>query len=217
MKQAKQVFVITVAIGILSVVPGAAQHAGHQMPGQAQDQGPAPSSAAGVGCAQAQPQVLQAIDAASRRLESARQANSPSQMRLALDDVQGALGAIRSQLAPCWTPEPQRADPHAGHGMPSTSQTVPAKSAPAPSPAAMDHSTMGSMDHSAMGGMDHSKMEHDMAPSSPESSVDPVCKMHVDSKTAPTAEYKGTTYVFCSESDRQKFLAAPDKYLETRP
>jgi YHS domain-containing protein len=39
--------------------------------------------------------------------------------------------------------------------------------------------------------------------------------MKVDPKTAPRAEYKGKSYVFCSESDRQKFVADPEQYLKS--
>jgi YHS domain-containing protein len=70
-------------------------------------------------CAQAQPQLMQTLDAANMRLEAARQNNSPAAMRAAMDDLQGALGSLRAQLAPCAALQAAApADPHAGHAMP---------------------------------------------------------------------------------------------------
>jgi putative intracellular protease/amidase/YHS domain-containing protein len=42
-----------------------------------------------------------------------------------------------------------------------------------------------------------------------------VCGMNVDPKTAPKSIFKGTTYYFCSEEDKQTFDAAPDKFVTT--
>lgn len=48
--------------------------------------------------------------------------------------------------------------------------------------------------------------------------VDPVCNMEVaDTKTAPTAVYKGTTYYFCSEEDKAKFQKNPEQYAGKKP
>ena len=42
---------------------------------------------------------------------------------------------------------------------------------------------------------------------------DPVCGMEVEATaTAPTAEYGGRTYYFCSEACRQQFEEAPHQY-----
>lgn len=47
-------------------------------------------------------------------------------------------------------------------------------------------------------------------------SIDPVCKMEVDEKTAAaTAEYKGKTYYFCAPGCKKVFLDSPEKYLQT--
>jgi Cu+-exporting ATPase len=44
---------------------------------------------------------------------------------------------------------------------------------------------------------------------------DPVCGMQVDpAKAKASASYKGTTYPFCSQGCHNKFVQAPDKYLE---
>ena len=47
--------------------------------------------------------------------------------------------------------------------------------------------------------------------------IDPVCGMSVDPATAPSAEYAGTTYFFCCESCRTKFIADPPRYLNAPP
>ena len=47
-----------------------------------------------------------------------------------------------------------------------------------------------------------------------EASIDPVCGMNVDgAKTAHHAEFGETTYHFCSDGCRTKFIADPDRYL----
>jgi len=42
--------------------------------------------------------------------------------------------------------------------------------------------------------------------------TDPVCNMAVDTASAPSAMYKGKTYYFCSEEDKQKFEKNPEQY-----
>lgn len=45
---------------------------------------------------------------------------------------------------------------------------------------------------------------------------DPVCKMVVDEKNAAAKyDYKGTTYYFCAQGCRDKFVQEPEKYLKT--
>lgn len=41
----------------------------------------------------------------------------------------------------------------------------------------------------------------------------PVCRMAVDSSTAPKSAYKGKTYYFCSGDHKQQFDAAPEKFV----
>lgn len=48
----------------------------------------------------------------------------------------------------------------------------------------------------------------------PAETMDPVCSIKVDPKVAPRADHQGTTYYFCSESDRQLFLKDPAKYIK---
>lgn len=43
--------------------------------------------------------------------------------------------------------------------------------------------------------------------------TDPVCNMTFEpDKAAAKAEYRGTTYYFCSQGCHQAFTAAPEKY-----
>jgi len=43
---------------------------------------------------------------------------------------------------------------------------------------------------------------------------DPVCKMRVDEKTAPSkSEYKGKTYYFCAPGCKMAFDEDPEKWL----
>jgi putative intracellular protease/amidase/YHS domain-containing protein len=51
--------------------------------------------------------------------------------------------------------------------------------------------------------------------STPDHPVCAVCGMDVDSKVAPKSVFRGTTYYFCSESDKKTFDAAPEKFITT--
>jgi len=42
----------------------------------------------------------------------------------------------------------------------------------------------------------------------------PVCEMDVDPATAPKSVYKGKTYYFCSQRDKETFDATPDKFVD---
>ncbi|MEQ1900522.1 MAG: heavy metal translocating P-type ATPase [Devosia sp.] len=60
--------------------------------------------------------------------------------------------------------------------------------------------------------------DHQHAPASAaNTAIDPVCQMVVDKATARSAEVRDTTYYFCSEGCRTKFVADPDKYLNAKP
>ncbi len=99
-----------------------AQHEGHQMAGA-----PAGDGA----CIAHANESLRVLESANGRLEEARQTNSPQRMRAAMDELQGALGQLKTHLSLC---------AEAGSG------------------AQMGESMQG-MDHSAMPGtqgMDHS-------------------------------------------------------------
>lgn len=212
-----------VAILALAALPrtAAAQHEGHQMPGMS----PAPASA---DCADSARQARDAAQASAKRLESARQNNDPVVMRSAVDDLQSALGFIQARLDACVTP-PAAPASAASTPAPETPMMQPDATAPAPAAAApaapapggmagMDHSKMQMPAAGGMAGMDHSNMGHSMAGMAEmEAGKVPTCKTPVDPKSAPRAEYKGKTYFFCSESDRQKFVANPGKYLKDNP
>lgn len=44
----------------------------------------------------------------------------------------------------------------------------------------------------------------------------PVCGMDVDPATAPKSVYKGKTYYFCSQKDKDRFDATPDKFASSQ-
>ena len=200
--------ILGAALAVGSATAG--QHQGHAAPGQ-------PSAAAepSAACLEGGRQALGIVVLADARLDGARQSNRPADMRAAMDDLQAALGEIRSRLAACGAGPSAPANPHAGH-----QPGAPAPAAQAP----VDHSKMGhaqqppapaaspAVDHSKM---DHSKMGHAAPAAAPGSveSTDPVCGMKVTADRLK-AELNGKTYLFCSEVDRQKFVADPAKYLK---
>jgi Cu+-exporting ATPase len=68
----------------------------------------------------------------------------------------------------------------------------------------------------------HAHAHHDHGDGHPGSSgdatLDPVCGMTVDPKTARgTAEHAGQTYYFCSTGCQSKFVADPERYLSPKP
>lgn len=117
-----------VGVFTAAFLPGVAlaQHA-------AQQAGAPQSSAEMLQCARIQPVVDNIIAAAMTRLESARQSNTPAEMRAAVDQLEAALRDIRAQLAPC-AAAAAAADAHAGMTMPGK-QTPPSAAAPAQQPA----------------------------------------------------------------------------------
>src|SRR5437588_11650510 len=63
----------------------------------------------------------------------------------------------------------------------------------------------------------HEHMSGTMQPR-PNTVLDPVCGMYVDpAKARGAAEYKGTTYYFCSPRCEERFKAEPEKYLAPKP
>ncbi|GGI26068.1 YHS domain-containing protein [Pedobacter mendelii] len=44
--------------------------------------------------------------------------------------------------------------------------------------------------------------------------IDPVCKMKVKTTNAKNVVYNKTTYYFCAESCKQKFVAKPSNYIK---
>ena len=109
-------------------------------PAQVQAQQPAAPQAAAeaVQCARVQPVVNNIIGAVMVRLETARQSNSPTEMRATVDHLEAALRDIRTQLAPC-SAAATATDPHAGHTMPGTKGTAaPATQPQTPPPGAAD-------------------------------------------------------------------------------
>ena len=198
-------------------VPGVAmaQHEAHQA---AAPQASAEESQ----CTRVQPVVEKIITAGMTRLESARQSNSPAEMRAAVDQLEAAFRDIRAQLAPC-SAAAAAADPHAGHTMPGMPQPP---GAPAPA-APMDHSKMpmggtpatkpgaaaGAKPAAPTTPMDHSKMSMG-GERKPGKVMDPVNGLMVDPATAPKTTHQGQTYYFSSEQTLKEFLQNPAKFAK---
>ncbi|MEM0130203.1 MAG: YHS domain-containing protein [Thermoplasmatales archaeon] len=43
---------------------------------------------------------------------------------------------------------------------------------------------------------------------------DPVCGMNVDEGTKLSAQYKGKTYYFCSQSCKKNFVSNPERFVK---
>lgn len=186
-------FVVFAALAAAPATSMAAQHEG--MPGMPQaGQGVNPQLVAA--CVQSQQQVMAAADAASRRLEVARQTNQPAALRAAMDDLQTALSSMRTQLAPCATLQAVAAPAaHDMANMPGMANT-PASAAPAAAKPAAPTMVM------VMTAVDPVKLK---------------CSTKVEPTAAPKTTYKGKTYFFCSEKERAEFLTNPDMSLSMRP
>ena len=274
MKSRDVVKMCAVSLALAMPTPGvAAQQAA---PGQdAPAAAPQQNASAAIGeCAQAQPRVAQTIDAANMRIEGARQSNSPAAMRAAMDDLQGALGSLRAQLAACTNLQATApADGHGGHAMPGTpnvqqspaaqpgtpvmqpgttrpapgaiNQSAPAPAASAPVDPHAGHVMPGAVSPSpappagqatprqpgAPGAQPQGAAPAPSAPAAPVAAGghaghampaagamnlvrDPRCTASVNPETAPRAEHAGQSYYFCTERDRQLFVADPVKYLQ---
>lgn len=203
--------------------PAMAQHEGHQVP--AQQAANAPAAELVAACVAAQRHVSSLADGVNRRLEDARQSNSPQQIRAALADVQAALVEIRTRAAACSPLQAasQPADPHTGHTMPGAPapQSVKepgataAPTTPAPKPAKPADPHAGhTMPSPAKSGQPPPKP----APESKaeKETIDPVCGKTVDPGKALSTNYRGKTYHFCSAEDRLKFIRNPETHLKKK-
>ena len=156
---------------------GLAQHEGHSM-------GDTPTGEGACG-AHAK-ESLRIVDNANRRLEEARQVNSPPQMRAAVSELQAALGEIRTQLSLCVGPAPGGSGTPGMEGMDHSKMGQKKPSPPTaqkPASGEMDHSKMGEEKPAApksekppSGEMNHSKMGHEK-PAAPESKKPPSGEM----------------------------------------
>ena len=218
----------------LPVGSAAAQHQGHQMPGQTTPPAVQRDAQLVAACVQSQQNASTVADQASERLESARQTNNPADLRAAMDDLQAALTRMKTLLRACASLSAPSAEPHGGHAVPSSGpapagvtpkaptpadphagHTMPAEpAAPGAKPAApaapMDHSKM------PMGGSESKAGEAKLPVTPAERVMDPACPT-ADTRTAPKATYQGKVYYFCSTRDRDEFQKDPAAYLKKRP
>jgi YHS domain-containing protein len=150
---------------------------------------------------------LQIIERADRRLEEARQTNNPTRMRAAMDELQEALGELKTHQSLCIDAGASQPPP-AGHEM-EHGASEPKKAAPE------DHAKMG---HDAPG-VPSPKAPEKPPPSGPsagasKTAIDPVCGMEVDRATAPKLTYEGQTYYFCSAADKERFAKDTRNYVK---
>jgi YHS domain-containing protein len=237
---------VLLMIATLSTGAIAAHNSGHQTAGQAAVPGAPPDAQLVNACVQSQQQAATLAERLNRRLELARQTNSPADMRAAMDDLQAALGEMRSALQQC---DPVRAAVAAAAPMDHSKMAM-GGAAPAAAAAAMDHSKMAmpgaapavkpgtraaSKPAAAAAPMDHSKMampgtatgasgeapikmETPKLPVlAPERIADPACPKNVTDPKAPKAVYQRKVYYFCSIADRDQFRKGPAAYLKRRP
>jgi YHS domain-containing protein len=196
-----QSVVVLALVGVTTTVI-TAQHEGHQNAASG-----APSAEIAQ-CSQAQTVVGGLLEAAMKRVETARLTNSAAAMRDAVDDVQSALLDIRQQLAPCSQLQPAAADPHAGHAAPAVQQppaatpgtpaTQPRSPAPVPGARAPAVSGPG-------GGTN-------LRPAPPTDVASLKCRTPIEAKTAPRMLHQGRMYYFCSEEERAAFAKDPSMY-----
>ena len=75
--------------------------------------------------------------------------------------------------------------------------------------------TAYNMEYQGQGWMDaNSNQTYAVVPvSTAEHPVCPVCGMDVDPKTSPKSVFKGVTYYFCSDDDKETFDTAPEKFV----
>lgn len=176
------------AIVVASAAPVWAQHEGHAVGSPATGA----SAEQVTACVQSQQQAMALVDAANQRIERARQTNDAAAMRSVVDELQATLATVRSQLASCaqLAAAAPAADAHAGDVMPCCGAQP---------------STASGEGHAG----------HVM-PAAPAANLvkDPRCREEVDPRTAPQASHEGRTDYFCSESDRQRFVANPAQYLQ---
>jgi YHS domain-containing protein len=172
---------------------------------------------------------LRIVEAANRRLEEARQANSPRQMRSAVDDFQAALAEIKTQLSLCVSPAAgvgsgMQGMDHSGMKEMDRMAAPPKSPAPATKTVETDHSRMDHSKMSAPGTTAPPERAEPAPPTSQEKEAsqvplqtitkDPVCGMEVGPRATQKATYQGKTYYFCSRADREKFLSDPSKYVK---
>jgi len=203
---------VAVAAGMYPWAASAVQLQEHQpAPGQSQ------AGAESLQCAQAQPVITRTIDAAMARLETARQANSPAQMRAAIDDLQGALRDVRVQLAPCAAMPTAMAghtmpNVQAPSGAPRMPAMSPGQSQPAPGAAAPAAKAPAAIDPHA----GHGATTAPATKASQEKVMDPVTGLMVDPATAPKTTFQEQTYYFSSEEARKEFLQNPATFVKNR-
>ena len=170
-------------------------HAGHTATAAA----PAPPAGTPAAVAPADPHAghhtgPEAATSAPTAAAAAPTANRPT-----------ATAAARTQRPTPTASAPASPDPHAGH---HPAEPAPAASVAKP-PAAKAPATAAADPHAGH----HMPTAASSGPTLWSTRVEALtCATPVDPKTTPRTTYRGVTYFFCSERDRQDFLKNPAKY-----
>ena len=234
MRTASIGFAVLVA-SLCATAAAFAQHEGHDT---------SAAATAGVSpqlvsqCVDSQQQSLGLVDAANARLESARQSNSPTEIRAAMADLQRVLLDMRTVLARCTelqqalaTAPPPATPGHDVSNVPGTATAPPGNAQPVVDPHA------GHLTPPAQAPASNRTPNAAPRPLSPapgaaapqppanhmvmvQTALDPAklsCSPKIDPKTAAKTTYQGKTYYFCSAKDRDEFLTNPAMSLSMRP
>jgi YHS domain-containing protein len=200
----------------LAPAMASAQHEGHQVSAQAAA-GPGADPTQLAACVESQRQTSTLVEAANARLEAARQTNQPSMLRSAMEDLQTTLSTIRTQLSTCTQIQAaSTAGMPAGHNMTTMpgAPNAPASPPGGPGTPVINPGSTNSPPGSANPAPAPSKMVMVMTATDPSRLQ---CPTKTDPKTATKTTYKGKTYYFCSQRDRDEFLTDPEMSLSMRP
>ena len=194
---------------VVAATPAFAQHEGHEASAAA---APGVSPQLVSQCVESQQQSLGLVDAANTRLESARQSNSPTEIRAVMGDLQRVLLDVRTVLARCTELQqalaaaPAAATP--GHDM----SNMPGMANTPGKPNAAQPAASAPKAGAAQQPAGHMVMV--------QTAFDPAklaCSPKIDPKGAAKTTYQGKTYYFCSAKDRDEFLTDPAMSLSMMP
>ena len=149
------VWMIAAVLGLAPHIAAGQEHAGHRVAGE-----PSPVDAAA--CERGAQQALPVIERARTRVETARQANSPPELRAAIDDLQSALSQLTAQLTPCAPPVSGAPRQGSGQALPMpqdhSNMTMPMDHSKMVMPPAAPKAETAKPSSGAAMPMDHSKM-----------------------------------------------------------
>lgn len=137
------------------------------------------------GCREHCQATMKSMEQMHKTMEEAKASNDPAKMRAALDQAQKPLADMKEHMGMCMNMMSMMDKMHGGG--------------------------MGGMMRGS-GGMGMVEEQIKIATSAHELAT--MCEGKVSSSNAPTASYRGRTYYFCSQADRDKFQKEPEKFLK---